>query len=89
MTTNKRKRKAEINRIRTAITVEYHALSTVLCDDRITIRAKDHTGEAVLLPEGMTPDQVIIREPELDMAFDLLSNAINCLNREVGRKENS
>lgn len=87
MTTNKRKRKAELNRIRKAITVEYHALSTVMCDDMIT--PKPGGGGIVKLPEGMTPDQVVVLEPELDKAIDLLSDAINCLNREVGRKENS
>ena len=87
MSTNKRKRKTEINRIRTRITAEYHALSTVICDDRI--KPKTGGGEVVMLPEGVKPENVIILEPELDKAFDLLSDAINCLNREVGRKENS
>ena len=78
--TNKKTRKATINQIRKDLTIQYHALSTVICDDRISTRKQkpfdDHSN-----PEKPTG--------HLDKAFDQLSLAINSLNRELGRKVDS
>ncbi len=93
--TNLRKRRAALNHIRKQLTMQYHALSSVSCDDRIAIRKGDKfhlaVGEIIPLPEGVEPDKVIFHEPEdeLEKGVDLLSDVINCLNRELGRKENS
>ena len=87
--TRKPSRRATLNRIRKALTDQYHAMSTVACDDRIQPKEAKDAGKVTMLPDGMTPDQVIIREPQLDEAITLVSAAINCLNRELGRKENT
>ncbi len=87
--TNLRKRRAALNTIRKQITIQYHALSHVAMDDMISSRPKPGAGEIVVLPEGMTPNQVIVKPDELTAGVRLLSDAINCLNRELGRRENS
>ena len=64
--TNLRKRRSALNHIRKQITIQYHALSGVSCDDRIS--GRHGTGEP--------PN-------ELSKGIELLSDAINCLNREL------
>lgn len=69
----KRARRTELGRIRKVLVAEYHKLSAVLCDD--------------------WPEKRIIQDApdrtEVGQAFDKVSDAINCLNRELGRPENS
>ena len=88
--TNLRKRRAALNHIRKQLTMQYHALSAVSCDDRIAERPRakqivmanlDGSGELVHVDNNL-PD-------ELEKGVDMLSDVINCLNRELGRKENS
>jgi len=70
-----RHRRATLNLIRKQVTIQYHALSALSLDDRIR-------------PDGKFIGQA---EPpnEIGKGVDLLSDAINCMNRELGRKENS
>lgn len=83
--TNARKRRAALNHVRKQVTIQYHALSAVSCDDRISTRADE-------LPDltGMDETELMAAaQDEIGNAVDLLSDAINCLNRELGRKEDS
>ena len=84
---NKRVRAKELARIREAITESYHDLSRVACDDRISTKPAGEPGRITMLPEGVKPRDVVQEPAEVDRAVDLLSSAINCLNREQGRKE--
>ncbi len=81
-------RKATLNKLRKELIDTYHALSTVSCNDRISTRKP---GKILLVdPTAKQPDvELMAHESQLDEAITLVSAAINCINREVGRKENS
>lgn len=70
----KRARRTELNRIRRVLVIEYHKLSDVICDG---------------WPEKQRTKQAVHDRPEVEQAFDNVSDAINCLNRELGRPEDS
>lgn len=68
----KRARRTALSRIRKALVKEYHKLSDVMVEDY----------PKVMRPGDPDP------HPELSTAFGQVSDAINCLNRELGYPEN-
>ena len=83
-------RKATLNKLRKELIDTYHALSTVSCDDRISTSTKPSSKVVAVDPAALHPHvEIPARESQLNEAITLVSAAINCINRELGRKENS
>lgn len=73
--TNLRTRRATLNQIRKQIIIQYHCLSDQALNDRIRPDGR-------MIGTGEPPN-------ELTKGVSLLSEAINCINRELGRKEDT